>query len=71
MASDDKADPVQKNKRHWAGGLRIELPLGPTCQFRRSKKLLPCHFHDRPPAAHLQQTGRRYTRALIGHGSHA
>jgi hypothetical protein len=21
MASDDKADPVQKNKRHWAGGL--------------------------------------------------
>ena len=29
----------------------IEPPLGPTCQFRCSKKLLPGHFHDRPPAA--------------------
>jgi hypothetical protein len=27
----------------------IEPPLGPTRHFRRSKKLLPRHFHDPPP----------------------
>ena len=34
----------------------IEPPLGPTHQFRRSKKLLPRHhFHDPPPDGSIQR----------------